>query len=71
MPISIETIAWLGIYYVKQGMYERASQVNPKEVKWRLMVASCFRRMEDYEKALKLYKNIHEEFPDNIECKGL
>lgn len=78
LPINIETIAWLGIYYVKQGMYERActyferaSQVNPKEVKWRLMVASCFRRMEDYEKALKLYKNIHEEFPDNLECRTL
>jgi intraflagellar transport protein 88 len=49
--------------------FERASQVNPKEVKWRLMVASCFRRMEDYEKALKLYKAIHEEFPDNLECR--
>jgi intraflagellar transport protein 88 len=49
--------------------FERASQVNPKEVKWRLMVASCFRRMEDYEKALKLYKSIHEEFPDNLECR--
>lgn len=76
LPINIETIAWLGIYYVKQGLYERActyferaSQVNPKEVKWRLMVASCFRRMEDYEKALKHYKAIHEEFPDNLECK--
>ena len=77
LPINIETIAWLGIYYVKQGLYEkacsyfeRASQVNPREVKWKLMVASCYRRMEDYERALKLYKAINEEFPDNLECKS-
>lgn len=24
--------------------------------------------MEDYERALKLYKSINEEFPDNLEC---
>jgi len=76
LPVNIETIAWLGLYYVKQGLYEkactffdRASQVQPKEVKWRLMVASCYRRMEDFDKALKIYEDIYQEKPDNIECK--
>ncbi|EGR33380.1 hypothetical protein IMG5_054890, partial [Ichthyophthirius multifiliis] len=52
LPTNIETIGWLGIYYVKQELYERAchfferaSQIQSKEIKWRLMVASCYRRM--------------------------
>ena len=50
-----------GIYYVKQEMYEaaipfftRASQIQPNEVKWTLMVASCYRRMGSYLTAYKL-----------------
>lgn len=75
LPVNIETIAWMGIYYVKQGLYdractffERASQVQPKEVKWQLMVASCYRRSENYQKALKLYEEIYNEYPENTEC---
>ena len=40
MPVNLETISWLGIYYVKNDLYERAchfferaSQIQPKEVK--------------------------------------
>jgi hypothetical protein len=40
-----------------------------QEVKWRLMVTSCHRRLGSYQKALELYEAIHEEFPNNIECK--
>ncbi|KRX05596.1 hypothetical protein PPERSA_12774 [Pseudocohnilembus persalinus] len=72
---NIETISWLGIYYVKQELYERAcqfferaSQIQPKEMKWRLMVASCYRRMGSYQKALKIYEEIYQQDPDNIEC---
>lgn len=75
LPVNIETIAWLGIYFVKQNMYERAcsffdraSQVQPKEVKWRLMVASCYRRMESLDKSLKIYEDIYNEHPENMEC---
>jgi len=71
----LETISWLGIYYVKQELYERAchfferaSQIQMKESKWRLMVASCYRRMGSYQKALKIYEEIYHEYPDNIEC---
>lgn len=75
MPTNIETISWLGIYYVKQELYERAchfferaAQIQTKEIKWRLMVASCYRRMGSYQKALKIYEEIYQEAPDNIEC---
>merc|ERR1712125_232714 len=74
-PVDMNVITWLGIYYVKQEMYEaaipffaRASQIGPKEVKWRLMVASCYRRMSAYPQALKLYEEIHHAHPNDIEC---
>ena len=46
----------------------RASLVQPSEVKWQLMVTSCYRRLGDYHKALELYQAIHEAHPDNIEA---
>lgn len=74
-PVDMNVITWLGIYYVKQEMYEsaipffsRASQIEPNEVKWRLMVASCYRRMSAYPQALKLYEEIHHSHPNDIEC---
>ena len=74
-PSKIDVISWLGIHNVKNELYEkavmffeRASQIQPKEVKWKLMVASCYRRMNLYQQALKLYEEIIQEHPDNIEC---
>eukprot|EP00929_Paragymnodinium_shiwhaense_P016836 TRINITY_DN12548_c0_g1_i1.p1 TRINITY_DN12548_c0_g1~~TRINITY_DN12548_c0_g1_i1.p1 ORF type:complete len:618 (+),score=194.81 TRINITY_DN12548_c0_g1_i1:188-1855(+) len=74
-PVDMNVITWLGIYYVKQEMYEaaipffsRASQIEPNEVKWRLMVASCYRRMGAYPQALSLYEEIHRSHPNDIEC---
>merc|ERR1711966_39454 len=74
-PVDMNVITWLGIYYVKQEMYEvaipffsRAAQIEPNEVKWRLMVASCYRRMGAYPAALKLYEEIHHSHPNDIEC---
>eukprot|EP00438_Fugacium_kawagutii_P002816 Skav214102 [mRNA] locus=scaffold1185:208172:218049:- [translate_table: standard] len=63
-PVDMNVITWLGIYYVKQEMYE----IEPNEVKWRLMVASCYRRMGAYPAALKLYEDIHKSHPNDIEC---
>merc|ERR1719188_232182 len=74
-PVDMNVITWLGIYYVKQEMYEaaipffsRASQIEPSEVKWRLMVAACYRRMGASAMALKLYEEIHHAHPNDIEC---
>ncbi|CAK89472.1 unnamed protein product (macronuclear) [Paramecium tetraurelia] len=75
LPTNIETISWLGVYYVKQEMYEKASlyferaaQVQSRDVKWKLMVASCYRRMGHFQKALGNYQKIYSDYPDNIEC---
>merc|ERR1712216_234530 len=74
-PVSLDVISWLGVWYVKSEMYEkaihffeRAAQIQPKEVKWRLMVTSCYRRMGNYQRALELYEKVHAEHPENAEC---
>lgn len=42
---------------------------RPGEIKWHLMVASCYRRTGDYASAVEKYKWIHKHFPDDISCK--
>jgi tetratricopeptide (TPR) repeat protein len=75
-PVDMEVISWLGAYHVKSEMYEeamqyfqRATEIQPKEVKWRLMVASCHRRIGSFQQALKIYEDIHRDHPDNVECE--
>ena len=67
-PVNLNVISWLGVWYVKREMYEqaieyfeRASVVQPGEVKWRLMVTSCYRRLGDYFKALELYQQVNDD----------
>jgi len=74
-PVDMDVISWLGAYQVKSEMYEeaikyfeKAAQIQPKEVKWQLMVASCHRRVGSYTQALDTYKDIDRKFPHNIEC---
>ncbi|VDO58076.1 unnamed protein product, partial [Onchocerca flexuosa] len=74
-PSNISTIEWLGAYYIdaqypeKAATYfEKASIMEPNEIKWQLMMASCLRRSGNYQKAFELYQQIHGRFPENIEC---
>mmetsp|Transcript_390 Transcript_390/g.998 ORF Transcript_390/g.998 Transcript_390/m.998 type:complete len:533 (+) Transcript_390:3-1601(+) len=74
-PVDMDVISWLGAYFVKSEMYEKAmqyfqkaAQIQPKEVKWMLMVASCHRRIGAYTQALRTYEDIEKKHPDNIEC---
>ncbi|XP_062370639.1 intraflagellar transport protein 88 homolog isoform X4 [Cinclus cinclus] len=74
-PSNIEVIEWLGAYYIDTQFcekaieyFERAALILPTQVKWQLMVASCYRRSGNYQKALEKYKIIHRKFPENVEC---
>ena len=74
LPSNIDTIAWLGINHVRGLNYERAcyffekaALIQPNDIKWRLMIASCQRRLENYSKAIKLYEEIHNDDPENLE----
>lgn len=73
--VNMDVISWLGAYFVKNEVYdkamqffERASHIQPQEVKWPLMVASCLRRRGDYGQAKRMYEGIHHKHPDNVEC---
>uniref|UniRef100_A0A8B9H7S7 Intraflagellar transport protein 88 homolog n=1 Tax=Astyanax mexicanus TaxID=7994 RepID=A0A8B9H7S7_ASTMX len=74
-PSNISVIEWLGAYYIDTQFcekaiqyFERATLIQPNQVVWQLMVASCYRRSGNYQKALETYKDIHRKFPDNAEC---
>lgn len=74
-PSNIEVIEWLGAYCIDTQFcekaieyFERAALILPTQVKWQLMVASCYRRSGNYQKALEKYKVIHQKFPENVEC---
>ncbi|KAM9247798.1 intraflagellar transport protein 88 homolog isoform 3-T3 [Leptosomus discolor] len=74
-PSNIAVIEWLGAYYIDTQFcekaieyFERAALILPTQVKWQLMVASCYRRSGNYQKALEKYKVIHRKFPENVEC---
>ena len=74
-PVNLAVISWLGVWYVKREMYEQAIEyfdcaavVQPSEIKWRLMVASCYRRLGDLHRSLEMYQHIHEANPDNMEA---
>ncbi|XP_013874431.1 intraflagellar transport protein 88 homolog [Austrofundulus limnaeus] len=74
-PCIIEVIEWLGLYYIDTQFcekaiqyFERAKLIQPTQVKWQLIVASCYRRSGNYQKSLETYKEIHHRFPENEEC---
>ncbi|XP_075887027.1 intraflagellar transport protein 88 homolog isoform X3 [Nelusetta ayraudi] len=74
-PCNIDVIEWLGANYIETQFcekaiqyFERATLIQPTQVKWKLMVASCYRRSGNYQKALETYKEIHRKFPENVEC---
>lgn len=49
-PGNMDVISWLGAFHVRNEVYEKAvpffiwaAKLQPAEVKWELMVASCHR----------------------------
>ncbi|XP_054163457.1 intraflagellar transport protein 88 homolog [Oppia nitens] len=74
-PSHIPTIERLAAHYLENKIYEkaikyleRAALVQPKQIKWLLMVGACHRRSGNYQNAYNCYKTIHNQFPENIEC---
>lgn len=75
-PVELDVISRIGAFFVQQEMFEKAiyffkqaALVQPKEVKWSLMVASAHRRLGNHAKAFALYKKLHHLFPTNVECE--
>jgi intraflagellar transport protein 88 len=73
--VQLEVISWLGVWHVKQQQYHeavkyfnRAAEIAPDDLKWKLMVAACYRRMGDVRTALQLYTRIHALDGRSVEC---
>lgn len=73
--VNMDVISWLGAYFVANEVYDKAiqffqrsAQIEPNEVKWQLMVASCHRRRGEYLVAKRMYEQIHRKSPENLEC---
>ena len=74
-PANIEVIEWMGAYYLDTqfpdkavNYFEKAALLEPDNIKWQHLMASCQRRSGNFQKALELYKQIHRKFPTNVEC---
>ncbi|KYM78210.1 Intraflagellar transport protein 88 like protein [Atta colombica] len=74
-PANFEVIDWIGSYFISMQIaekaltyFEKAVELAPDEPRWRLLVAACLRRTGQFHKALTEYQDIHNKFPDNIEC---
>lgn len=74
-PANIEVIEWIGAYYLDTqfpdkavNYFEKAALLEPDNIKWQLLMASCQRRSGNFQKALELYRQIHRKFPTNVEC---
>ncbi|KAK8769213.1 hypothetical protein V5799_014322 [Amblyomma americanum] len=74
-PSNIEIIDWLGAYYIESQLYEKAIKyfekaaiLQPTQVKWPLLVASCHHKSGNYQQALTTYRSLHRKFPENVEC---
>ncbi|KAH7352170.1 hypothetical protein KP509_19G033100 [Ceratopteris richardii] len=74
-PVNMNIITFLGAFYVQHELYEKAipifklaSKIQPQEVKWQLMIASCYRKIGSYSEAIAKHKEILIQHPNNIEC---
>ena len=63
--VNINIISWLGIWFINNSLYESAiavfkdaALIQPLQIKWRLMIASCLRRMRSFHKAIAICKHI-------------
>lgn len=74
-PVNINVVTWLGVWFAKNEMYEksldffeRAIEIQPDEIKWKLTVANCHRRMGNTSEALFSFRSIHDGSPDDADC---
>ncbi|OHT11609.1 TPR Domain containing protein [Tritrichomonas foetus] len=72
---EIDVICWLGAYFRRHQMYdnalkyfERAALIAPKEPRYQLMVASCYRSMDCKQEALEVYERVIQMDPMNKQC---
>ena len=56
------------LYEQALTFFDEAILLQPSEIKWHLMKASCLRRTGMSQKALEAYRHTHKLFPTDAEC---
>jgi intraflagellar transport protein 88 len=74
-PSDIDVATWLGSYFRRQQhfdnalkFFERAAALAPKEPRYPLMVASCYRSLDCKPEALEVYEKVVQMDPMNKQC---
>ncbi|KPM04266.1 intraflagellar transport protein 88-like protein [Sarcoptes scabiei] len=74
-PSHIPTIERLASYYIEMKMYnqtikhlQQLADIQPNEIRWQLMIAASYRRAGNHSQSLATYENIHQRFPENLDC---
>lgn len=74
-PSNLDAIGHLSIWFVRQQKYEKAlyffrcaSVIQPKENKWRYMMANCYRKLMKNNEAFEIYESIRSRSPHDKEC---
>lgn len=74
-PSDISIITWLGTYHRKHQHYdnalrffERATALAPKEPRYPIMVAACYRNMDCKQEALEVYERVIQMDSSNKQC---
>ena len=65
---NLSVLSWLGVWYINHSLYDHAvavfhvaAQLNPKHTPWRLMIASCRRRQNSFDAAIRIYQHLLDE----------
>lgn len=73
-PSNFSVINWIGSHFIELqiaekaiSFFEKAVLNNPNDSYFLLRVAGSYRKI-NAQKSMQLFQQIHEKFPDNIDC---
>lgn len=73
-PSDVSIVNWIGSHFIELqiaekaiSFFEKAVLNNPNDSYFLLRVAGSYRKINS-QKSLQMFQQIHEKFPDNIDC---
>lgn len=73
-PSDVSIVNWIGSHYIELQIaekainyFEKAVLNNPNDSYFLLRVAGSYRKINS-QKSMQLFQQIHEKFPENIDC---
>jgi intraflagellar transport protein 88 len=72
-PSDLEAIEWIGSYLNEVQLhdraitfYNRATLLQPSDIRWPMLIAACHRRTGNYTQAIENYAKVYRENPDHL-----